>query len=158
MTSGEQPPRASETSATKARPPSAENKPRPPLPIITPESAPFWRSADERCLRLQRCDDCAKFFYPPSTFCPKCWSTSLSWGPIAGTGTVFSFVVYRRLWHRAFSDLMPYAVAVIELSEGPRFVSRLTNVDVETIVCGMPVRITYEEVTDGVTLPLFEPS
>ena len=37
-----------------------------------------------------------------------------------GRGRIFSYVVYHRVYHPAFAQEVPYAVAVIELDEGPR--------------------------------------
>ena len=38
----------------------------------------------------------------------------------SGRGRIFSYVVYHRVYHPAFAQEVPYAVAVIELDEGPR--------------------------------------
>ena len=48
-------------------------------------------------------------------------------------------------------------VAVIELSEGPRMVSRLVGLEeIDSLKCGAPVKLHYERLSDDLTLPLFE--
>ena len=76
---------------------------------------------------------------------------------MSGEGTIFSFVIYRRLYHNAFASLLPYVVAVITLSEGPRMVSRLVGVeDVDSLKTGSSVKVIFESMNDDVVLPLFE--
>ena len=131
---------------------------RAPGPVLTPETEPFWRSVRERQMELPRCQACGHFFFPPSGFCQFCWSPDIKWEPVAGTGRVFSFVTFQRLYNPAFADLLPYAVAVIELDEGPRLMSRITGVDVSKINCDDRVAVRYEELPDGNVLPLFAPA
>ncbi len=76
---------------------------------------------------------------------------------MSGRGAVFSFVVFRRSYHPAFRDAVPYAVAVIALAEGPRFLSRLVDVGVEVVRVGMPVGVSFVDVA-GTKLPLFRPA
>jgi hypothetical protein len=58
---------------------------------------------------------------------------------------------------RGWEEKLPYIVAVIELEEGPKLLTDMTNVAPEAMSIGMPVEVTFEEF-DGVTkLPLFQP-
>lgn len=129
----------------------------PPLPQITEETRPFWDSCKEGALKLQRCSECSEFRFPPSVACPACASMNHSWEPVSGTGTIFSFVTFQRLYHKAFASLLPYVVAVVELTEGPRIVSRLIRLkDTESIKCGAAVKVRFEKLSDDLVLPLFE--
>ena len=134
-----------------------DGAPLPPLPQITEETQPFWDSAREGLLKLQRCTDCLEFRFPPSVVCPACSSMNYSWEPVSGSGSIFSFVAFQRLYHKAFASLLPYVIAVIELSEGPRMVSRLVGLEEsDSLKCGAPVKLRYERLSDDLTLPLFE--
>jgi uncharacterized OB-fold protein len=129
----------------------------PPLPQPTVESAPFWEAVAKGELRIQRCARDGDFFFPPASRCPRDWSTDWTWERVSGRGAVRSFVVFQRSYHPAFRDLVPYAVAVVELEEGPRMATRLIDVDVKDVRVGMPVELTIGSVGDA-RLPLFRPS
>ena len=53
----------------------------------------------------------------------------------------------------------PYVVAQVELEEQPglRLNSNILECDVKDVHIGMPVEVTFEERTDEVTLPQFQP-
>jgi uncharacterized OB-fold protein len=129
-----------------------------PLPQPSPESGPFWEACARRELTLQRCGGCGRFWFPPAGFCPECWSTEWSWQPVAGRGRIHSFVVYRRAYHPAFRERLPYAVAVVELDEGPRMLTRLVDAEVGSLSVGQPVEVSFTPVADGVVLPNFRPA
>lgn len=124
-----------------------------PRPVITPESEPFWRSAHEHELKLPRCSACSSYFFPPSQFCPRCWSDSVVWSAVSGTGNILTYVTFRRVYDPSFADLIPYSAAVIELDEGPRLLSRITG-DHEISV-GARVEVVYDDLDVESTLPLF---
>ncbi len=129
----------------------------PPLPSPSPESLPFWESCRNRELRTQRCRRCQRFWFPPSLLCQHCWSREWSWERLSGRGSLVSYVVYRRVYHPAFRNRLPYVVGVIGLAEGVRFLTRLTEVKPEEVYCGLEVEVVFEAVVDGVVLPLFRP-
>lgn len=80
-----------------------------------------------------------------------------SWEPVSGMGSIFSFVRFQRLYHKAFASLLPYVVAVIELDEGPRMVSRLVGLgEQDSVKCGALVQVRFERFSDELVLPLFE--
>jgi uncharacterized OB-fold protein len=70
---------------------------------------------------------------------------------------VYSFTVIRQNFSRSFRHLIPYVVALVDLDEGPRLMTNLVGVEPEDVRIGMPVRVTFEEVSDDASVPLFEP-
>jgi len=130
---------------------------RKPIPVPSDESKPYWAGLKEHKLMMPRCDDCGKYWFPPTQFCAHCSSRNWKWTETSGRGKVFSFVVYHRVYHPGFADEVPYAVAVIALDEGPRMLSNVTGIPVEKIVCDMPVEIEYVDITDDATIPKFRP-
>jgi uncharacterized OB-fold protein len=129
-----------------------------PIPVPSEESRPFWDAVRRHEFRVQRCTACQKYWFPPSNICPECLSDQWEWALTGGRGTVFSFVVFHRVYHPAFRDDVPYPVAIIALDEGPRFLSNVVGCPVEDIRVGMPVEVVFDDVTDDCTLPKFRPT
>lgn len=128
-----------------------------PIPVPSEDSRPFWEAAKRHELSLQRCSTCGSFRFPPAPLCPECTALGGEWTKVAGTGKVFSYVVFHRAFHKSFEKDVPYAVAVVELAEGPRLVSNIVGIPPEQIRCDMPVEVVFEDVTPACTLPQFKP-
>lgn len=47
--------------------------------------------------------------------------------PSSGRGRLISWVVYHTSYHPYFEDKLPYAVAVVQLEEGPRLIASLVD-------------------------------
>lgn len=120
-------------------------------------TAPFWDGCRRRELVVQECGACRFRWLPGSVVCPRCWSEAVTWSPAVGEGTVVSFAVYRRSFHAAFTSLVPYVVAIVELAEGPRLVTNVVGVPPEVVTVGMPVRVEFQPIADPV-LPVFRPA
>jgi uncharacterized protein len=128
-----------------------------PLPVPTPETKHFWEGTRAGELRLQRCDDCRHTYFPPRPFCPKCASRKVSIVRSSGRATLFSYVIH----HRPTPGFAPpYAIAVVELEEGPRMMSNIVGCPQtpEALVLDMPLEVTFERQTDAITLPFFKPA
>ena len=95
-----------------------------PIPVPTPETAHFWEGTRAGELRLQRCDDCDHVYFPPRPFCPDCSSRAVSVFAASGRGALASYVISERS-HPAFEG--PYAIALVELEEGPRMMSNIVE-------------------------------
>jgi uncharacterized OB-fold protein len=128
-----------------------------PIPVPSEDSWSFWEAAKRHELTLQRCATCGSFRFPPAPLCPECTSLGGEWTKVKGTGKVFSYVVFYRAFHKSFEKDVPYAVAVVELDEGPRLVSNIVGVPPEQIRCEMPVEVVFEDITPACTLPKFKP-
>ena len=129
-----------------------------PLPVIDDDNREFWESCRRHEMRLQRCDSCDYWRYYPAPVCPECSSFEHTWKPVSGRGTVYTFSVVHRPPSPAFADDLPYVYAVVELAEGPMMSTNIVGVAPEEVRIGMPVVVTYDEVTPEVTLPKFRPA
>ncbi len=127
-----------------------------PLPLPNPTTRPFFDALRERRFRMQRCPRDGFFFYPRSR-CPKCLGDDWSWQDASGRGVVHSFTVDRVGHVPALAKLAPYALALVELAEGPRCVARLVDCDPDAVRIGMRVETAYEDVEGG-TLLHFRPA
>ncbi len=128
-----------------------------PLPPMTPEMAPFWEAARRHELVMQRCRGCGVHRFPARDQCSRCLAREADWVRVSGRGTVFSFAVMHQVYHPGFAGEVPYAVVVVELAEGGRVVSNVVGCPVAALRVGMPVEVTFDNVTPEVTLPKFRP-
>jgi uncharacterized OB-fold protein len=126
-----------------------------PIPAITPDMREFFDGARAGRLMVQKCDSCGKLRFPAHDLCSKCNSTDSRWVPVSGRGEVFSFNIMHQLYHPGFANEVPYAVVMVELEEGCKFVSNLLGIKPHDIKCGMPVAVTFEKLSDEVSMPKF---
>jgi len=118
------------------------------------DSRPYWEGLQQGELRIQRCDSCSKAVFYPRSICPHCFADQLSWIVASGKGTVYSYTVA----HQAFGSFaadVPFVVALIELEEGVRMMSRLLDAPRERVMVGAAVKVTFEKVEEDLTLPYF---
>ncbi|OUS21955.1 hypothetical protein A9Q95_02590 [Rhodobacterales bacterium 59_46_T64] len=127
-----------------------------PLPVIDHDSAPYWEAAREGRLDIPLCGDCGKHHFYPRAICPHCHSDNLTFDTVSGRGEVHTFTIARRPAGPAFADDVPYVVALIELEEGPRMMSRVQTDDPEAVKIGAKVEVTFVKATDEVTFPYFK--
>jgi len=126
-----------------------------PIPIPDGDSRVFWEGAAQHKLLIQHCNACQHFIFYPRSLCPNCFSDTLSWVEAAGTGTIYSYTVVHQAYG-VFARQVPFVVALVELGEGVRMMTRITGSPPETVRIGAPVRVVFEQVSEGLTLPYFE--
>ena len=126
-----------------------------PLPQPTEEAQPFFDALLEGRLTIQRCTACGALSHPPKAMCSACHGKAFDWRPMSGKGEVYSYVVTHQAVHPAFVDHTPMATVEIELAEGPRLVSNLVDVPADEIEIGLPVQVVFEDIGNGVVVPLF---
>ena len=128
-----------------------------PLPFVTEDGQPFWKGCQQHELLIQKCQDCGGSQFPPRVVCVSCSSMNLEWIKTQGKGVVYSYTVVHRAPTKALSVDAPYVVAMIDLEEGVRILSWLVDFPVEELKVGLPVAVTFADVTDEITLPMFGP-
>lgn len=128
-----------------------------PLPLATPDDAPYWNYCRQKQLRIQRCGACATFRHPPMPLCAACGSGAIEWAPVSGSGTVFSYTVAYHPTHPALKTAVPYNIAVVMLDDAGdvRIVSNVVDAAPEEMRIGMPVALVWEPTSDGGQLPRF---
>jgi uncharacterized OB-fold protein len=87
-------------------------------------------------IAMQVCERCERVCFPPRMHCPNCGAQALIWRPIAGTGTVYATTVVRQPRDRG----PDYNVALIDITEGARMMSRVEGIAPTEVRIGMPVR------------------
>ncbi|MFM1654140.1 Zn-ribbon domain-containing OB-fold protein [Brevibacillus sp. B_LB10_24] len=123
-----------------------------PKPLIDDDSRPYWEGLKRGELLIQRCGDCNQSIFYPRALCPHCFSERVSWEKASGRGRIYSYTVV----HRAFGPYeTPYVVAIVELEEGVRMMTRILG-DREKIAIDNRVEVTFEQVDDDLTLPYFQ--
>jgi len=126
-----------------------------PLPALEGLAGEFYAFCRNDELRFQRCDGCKAWRHVPREMCAECGSFEWSWEKASGKGTVFTWTTAARPLHPGFKDSAPYAPVVVEMEEGVRLLSELTDCTPDQLEIGMAVRVVFDAVTDDVTLPKF---
>lgn len=149
--------------AQQRQPPrQPDNAPRRPRPVINRDNAGFWEGVRRHRLLIQRCTACGTLRHPWLPGCNTCGH--LEWDTVeaSGTGTVHSYVVMHHPPFPAFtaSDHAagaagPYAVGLIELTEGVRMISNVIGVPYDKVRIGMPVRLEFKAYDEELLLPVF---
>lgn len=121
-------------------------------------NAPYWQAAKRHELSMQRCPRCGYVRFPAAQLCPECLDENDEWVTLSGRGSVWSFGVYYHVFNASFAADVPYNVALVQLEEGPRLVTNVVGVPNEQITIGMPVEVSFDDVTDDVTLVRFRPA
>lgn len=119
-------------------------------PVPSPETEKFWAAARDKRLLVGFCRSCGKRHFYPRSHCPHCLSSETEWRNAEGTGTIYSVSVMRRA-------PVPYAIAYVELAEGPRMLANVVNCDLDSLSIGQEVSLTFLDFGQGM-LPAFEPA
>ncbi len=115
----------------------------------------FWREIPNRYnLVGTRCDKCNTVFFPPRYSCPKCRRIGkLEPYRLKGRGKIVSFNV-THVPPAGFEVQTPYALAIIELEEGPRITTPITDCDPNEVKIGDEVEMVFrrlgQEGEDGI--------
>jgi len=104
-------------------------------------------SLAERKIRGSKCAECGLLHLPPRPVCPECGGSEMTWKDVSGDGVLRAFTVVQV----PLSTMMgrsPYAVAVVELDDGPRISGLVLNVD-EGATLSIGARVIAEFVKGG---------
>jgi uncharacterized OB-fold protein len=123
-----------------------------PLPLVTPETRPFWDGCAHGELRYQACSDCGAVQRLPRTRCAGCHGGALEWRRAAGRGRILSHTTVHRAPTPAFRDVVPYVIALIDLDEGFRLMVNVAGGEQPDLAIGAVVDIGFCNV-DGCALP-----
>ncbi len=121
------------------------------LEVLHPD-ADHRRHLDAGRFMLQRSRSSGAFVFYPRVAEPGSGATDLEWVEASGRGSVYSTTTVR-----CKPPAVDYNVALIDLAEGPRMMSRVVGVAAADVKIGMPVqaRIVIE---NDAPLVVFDPA
>ena len=130
-----------------------------PVPVPDAITAPFWEAANRGVLAIQHCGACNSYIHPPAALCPDCQHPDLAFREVSGRGRVYTHTIVRDNVTQGFARDEPYVIGIIELAEQERLllVANVVGIAPEDVRVGMPVRVTFERLTESIALPQFEP-
>ncbi|MET4697094.1 putative OB-fold protein [Constrictibacter sp. MBR-5] len=99
---------------------------------------------------IQRVKETGRHVFYPRVLDPETGSPNLEWVEASGLGTVYSTSVVRQR-----PPAKDYNVALIDLAEGPRMMSRVEGLAPDAVTIGMRVKAKIVQ-EDGAPLIVFE--
>ena len=121
-------------------------------PHIYPDNAAFWAGTAAGKLLVKHCSACGKPHWYPRPQCPFCMSDKTVWKQSAGSGSIYTFSVSRRV------GPVPYAIAYVRLDEGVTMMSNIVDCDLDAIRIGQRVRLVMKAAEGGTKVPMFTPA
>ena len=112
----------------------------------------YQRHLEEGRFMLQRSRSSGRFVYYPRVAEPRTGATDLEWVPASGEGTVYATTVMRQR-----APTPSYNLALIDLAEGPRMMSRVENIAPDAVRIGMKVRARISREGDT-PIVVFDPA
>lgn len=128
-----------------------------PVPIPDEASQPFFDGAREHLLLIQQCSTCGAVMWPVKSRCDNCLRPTVTWVQASGKGRLYSFALMHQVYHPGFASEAPYNVAQVDLEEGLRILTNIVGCSNADLHIGMSLEVTFEEISDEVTLPKFKP-
>lgn len=122
-----------------------------------PDSEPYWKGAAAGELRYRRCASCDTAVFYPRALCTNCGAPDPDWAVSRGLGAVYAVSVVHRA-PPAFDGQAPYAVLLVDLDEGFRMMSRIIDVEPDSVSVGDRVRVIFQDGPDGRPTPYFTPA
>ena len=113
----------------------------------------FQAELDAGRFCIQQCPACERHVFAPRELCPHCGASPLRWVRASGLGTVYSATTIARKADAGGN----YNVALIDLDEGVRMMSRVEGVAPEDVRIGQRVQARVAQ-KDGRGLVLFQPA
>jgi uncharacterized OB-fold protein len=103
----------------------------------------FYRSCAERKLMGVKCTRCKKVTVPPRSLCPHCGNGDMNWTELPSRGRLVTYTVIH-VPPSQFQELAPYAVGIVEFTEGARLPGMIRDVKPENLKIGMELQTEFE--------------
>jgi len=91
-----------------------------------------------------RCLDCGELQFPASDSCPYCSSSRCEAHALGSRGTLYVYTAVEKP-PPGYRGKTPYGFGVVELPEGIRVISRLTESRPARLAFGLPMRLVLED-------------
>lgn len=116
---------------------------------------PMWEHLEAGSFKLQRCDACNIFRYPPGPVCHECLVDKSTWVEVGGGGEILSHATFHKGYLPGYPT--PYSVVAVRLDEGPIIISNIEGADTPTDAwIGHRVKLVLVPRGGEYVLPRFE--
>ena len=119
-------------------------------PDTNPETKPFWDGCAANKFLIRRCTACKKAHWYPRELCPFCFG-DCAWEEASGKGKIYSLSVMTRAE-------VPFAIAYVELAEGPKMMTNIVDCDLNALKIGQAVKLKFVPTEGGPPMPMFTPA
>jgi uncharacterized OB-fold protein len=91
-------------------------------------------------LEAEKCTNCGYIAFPPRQICPDCKNKSFQMVSLKPEGTILTYTIIH-VASEAVSTQTPFAVAIIETTEGARLTSQVVDCSPEEVATGKKVKL-----------------
>lgn len=103
----------------------------------------FYKFVSERKLMAAKCKKCGTMLLPPRPMCTKCFSSDLEWVELKNKGKLLTYTVIH-VSSKQFESLIPYAVGIVKLEDGPKLPGMIQDIEPEKISVGMSLEVDFD--------------
>lgn len=128
-----------------------------PRPNVYIETKPFWDAARRHKLLLQYDTEVGEFQWFPRPVSIYTGKHTLEWREASGRGKLYTWTLSHIAWP-GHGERAPYMCALVELEEGVRILANLVNYEGVELRDGLPVKLTWETLSDEFEYFQFEPA
>lgn len=118
-------------------------------------TARAWREYPRRYrYEAAVCTKCGKWHFPARLVCDECRGQEFETKAMRRTGKILTYTVIR-VPPAPFKDEAPFAVAVVEMDDGPRITTQIADWKEDELGIGQKVRLEFRRIqADGEAGPI----
>jgi len=95
-----------------------------------------------------KCRKCGKVFFPARMVCDECGGAEFEPYTLPASGKVVAHTIIR-IAPRGFSDEVPYAMAVVELSDKTKILCQVADCEEEKLKVGLEVTLELRKIQEA---------
>ncbi len=113
-------------------------------------TARAWREYPQRYrYEAAVCKKCGKWFFPPRLICDACGAQEFTTQNMKREGKILTHTVIR-VPPAPFKDQSPYAIAIVEMDDGPRITTQIVDWKDGQLNTGQRVKLEFRKIqSDG---------
>ena len=108
-------------------------------------------------LTTTKCRRCNSLLWPPNRFCFKCLCDETELVELSGRGRIFAFTEIMDGAPHGIENQPPYVLAIVELEEGIKLLTRIVETSYEDLKIGQKVVLTTRKLDEDILVPAFKP-
>ena len=98
-------------------------------------------------LEASKCKACGKINFPPRLVCPKCGKREFETINLSNEGKILTYTIIR-VGSDIFNRETPYAVAIIETTEGAKLMAMIADTKLADVAIGKKVQLIFRKIQD----------